>query len=181
MKKKHIKKIAKVISNMKNKVKEDYGGDKEYDKQPSPLESDGFNTLDYDEEISDKFYEFISNLMEIEDRLNITIEGNCISIYSDMDSFNIPSTTNQSSTSNSKKLRPSEDILNVMITSVGFRISRQYSQQAFYKDDKMFDRLNPVIIEKNKIRNKNLMIKIIDDVMIKTNLVRNINLDKLLE
>jgi len=76
------------------------------------------------------------------------------------------------------KAEPSD--LEVIIDMRGFRINRGWSSRVSYKDDKIFQRLLPDVIEKQKIINKENINEMIDDIMVLTKLSRENNLDELL-
>lgn len=161
-KNKKYTKIAELIYKESQKLK--------YDNEPCvKTESIDINICDYDEKLSNKFENFILNLITLKDKIRIEMRSDCIYINGNLNN----------NYNNSKNIGI-DDILDIRITPEYFTISRNYNSSVSYKDNYIFNRLKNDIVEKCKEINHNLLVDMIDDVMIKTNLNRGSNLDKLL-
>jgi hypothetical protein len=169
MKAKKLKKLAKLIfneveeNNRKQRLKSDI----------MPVSESYTHTYcEYDQEVSDKFFNFVCNLIKLKNHLSIEIYEDYINIGGDLDRVKY---------SNSPSKYNSEDIIEVKIDKNGFRVRRSYGNYLNYLDGEMLEKLKPMLVEKNKIISKEIIIDIIDDIMVKTNLSRENNLDELLK
>lgn len=126
------------------------------------------NILEYDEEASKKFFSFVLNLTRLKEKINISIGTKNISI----------SCNNYSKKSYSSN-KISEESIEIGIDLDGFSIRKDYSNKVTYKDDKMFDKVLPIIKEKNKEINKSILFETIDDFIVNSGLSREINLEEL--
>jgi hypothetical protein len=168
MKTKKLKKISKFIFNEVEKRNK-----KQRLNEATPLvESRTHSYCEYDKEVSDKFFNFVCNLIKLKNHLSIELFDEYIGISGDLDRVKYQSSPNK---------YVSEDIIEIRIDKDGFRLRRSYSNYLNYLDSEMFQRLKPRLVEKNKIVSKEMIIDIIDDVMVKTNLSRENNLDELLK
>lgn len=129
------------------------------------------NWADYDEKISKKFTNFILNLIKLKDRIRVEIRNDCIYINGNID--------NNFQNYKSPSVSP-EDIIDIRITQAGFSISRNYGTTISYKDEKIYNLLCDEIKSRSQEINRELLVDLIDDVMIKTNLNRGSNLDQIL-
>jgi hypothetical protein len=169
MKTKKIKKLAKFIFN----EVEGMNRKKRYESDAIPMkENVSQSNCEYDKEVSDKFFNFVCNLMKLKTYLSIDIYDEHISINGDLDRVKY---------SNSISKYNSEDIIEIKIDKTGFRVRRSYGNYLNYLDSEMLEKLKPMLVEKNKIVSKEMIIDIIDDIMVKTNLSRENNLDELLK
>lgn len=167
MKEKKLKKLAKLIH--KEIRSNDYA---KVSKEPESYIHES------DEETSDKFFNFVCNLLKLQGKLIINVTSEQININGDLDQFKPKSSHHQNNNSSLLKAEPSD--LEVIINMRGFRINRGWSSRVSYKDDKIFQRLLPDVIEKQKIINKENINEMIDDIMVLTKLSRENNLDELL-
>lgn len=127
------------------------------------------NILEYDEEASKKFFLFVINLTRLKEKLNISISNKSINI----------SCSNYSKKQYSgNKIK--EESIEVGIDLNGFSIRKDYSNKVLYKDDKMFDKVLPIIKEKNKEINKSILFETIEEFIVDSGLSREINLEKLI-
>ena len=110
--------------------------------------------------------------MKLKTYLSIDIYDEHISINGDLDR-----TTPNSSMSKYN----SEDVIEIRVDKAGFRFRRSYGNYLSYVDDQMLGKLKPMLIEKNKVISKEIILDTIDDIMVKTNLSRENNLDELLK
>jgi hypothetical protein len=160
MRKKKIKKLAKLIFIEAGKLES---------KKMASIDVPTLNGIDYDKEVSDKFYHFVSNLVKLRDRLCVEVSDDFISIYGDL---NI----------NKKSNNPiKENRIEIKISKEGFTLVKDYSQSHNYQDILMLERIRPQIVDKFKKVTKESMLEIIDDVMINAGLSRENNLDEILK
>lgn len=158
MKKKKLKKLAKLISNQQQT-------DNLYSKKTNSIvmeKKDEIQRCPFDREVSDRFFNFICNIIKLKSHIDINISDSYISISGDL----------SQSTSNKNQ----DFYVNIMIDKDGFRLNR-----ISYYDDTLFNRIRPAMIEKDKIVSKEIINDIMDDIMVKTNLSRENNLDELLK
>jgi hypothetical protein len=169
MKTKKIKKLAKLIFNEVEGMnrKKRYASDTIHIKEEVSQ-----SNCEYDKEVSDKFFNFVCNLMKLKTYLSIDIYDEHISINGDLDR-----TTPNSSMSKYNN----EDVIEIRVDKAGFRVRRSYGNYLSYVDDQMLGKLKPMLIEKNKVISKEIILDTIDDIMVKTNLSRENNLDELLK
>ena len=169
MKTKKLKKLAKFIFN---EVEENNRKQRLKSELMPVTESYTHTYCEYDQEVSDKFFNFVCNLIKLKSHLSIEICEDSINIGGDLDRVTY---------SNTPTKYNSEDIIEVKIDKTGFRVRRSYGNYLNYIDDQMLEKLKPMLIEKNKIISKDIVLDIIDDIMVKTNLSRENNLDELLK
>ena len=168
MKTKKLKKISKFIFNEVEKRNK-----KQRLNEVTPMvESYAHTYHEYEQEVSDKFFNFVCNLVKLKNHLTIEIYEDSINIGGDLDRIKY---------SNSPNKYNSEDVIEIKIDKTGFRVRRAYSNYINYLDGEMLQKLKPMLIEKSKMVSKEMIIDIIDDVMVKTNLSRENNLDELLK
>lgn len=182
MKKKEIKEITKQLAkNFHKELNNNNNNKKNYVKSNNKvlgppdlikedMEREGF-FIDYDKETSDKFYNFMINLVRLRDRLSIYIGTDSISISGDIE-YDTPS---------SQVKRKLEDFIEIKVDKNGFKLFRSSvtNNHLYFKDENILEKLLPAVIEKNKSISKSMAMEIIDDIMTKTNLSRESNLEKL--
>jgi hypothetical protein len=169
MKKKKLKKLAKFIFNEVEGM-----NNRKRTSELMPIKEEiSQSYCEYDQEVSDKFFNFICNLMKLKSHLSIEIYDGYITLYGDLDRVNYSSSPT--------KYSSNEDTIEVKVDRTGFRIRRSYGNYLNYFDDQMLEKLKPMLIEKNKVISKDIVLDIIDDTMVKTNLSRENNLDELLK
>ena len=165
MKKKKTKKLAKFIFN---EVK---GYENENTKC---VKSEDLQVCDYDAHVSEKFFEFVCNLVKLQGKIDISINSESISLCGDLSQFR--TVTNSSSNTKSYK----EDYIDIRVTKKGFRIIKSYETNVNYEDIHIFDKLKPFLINEYRRSSKDKVFTIIDDIMVLTKLSRDSNLDKIL-
>jgi len=169
MKSKKLKKLAKLIFN----EVEERNKKQRFKSDTMPTtESHTHTYCEFDQEVSDKFFNFVFNLIKLKNHLVIEIYDDYINIAGDLDRIKY---------SNSPSKYVTEDIIEVKIEKNGFRVRRAYGNYLNYLDSEMVEKLKPMLVEKNKTVSKEMIIDIIDDIMVKTNLSRENNLDELLK
>jgi hypothetical protein len=162
MKKKNLKKLAKLLY----KEARDYET-KFQESIPTKSEINRCDSLEYDEEISNKFYNFVCNLVKLRDRLNVNVSERYIGIDGNI---NQPT---------GGKLK--EDYIDIRIYESDFSVTRNYSRSYSFKDPHMLERLKPQLFSKFKEISKESLLDIIDDVMVTTGLSRENNLEEILK
>jgi hypothetical protein len=169
MKTKKFKKLAKLIFD---EVEENNRKQRLKSELMPVTESYTHTYCEYDQEVSDKFFNFVCNLIKLKSHLSIEICEDSINIGGDLDRVTY---------SNTPTKYNSEDIIEVKIDKTGFRVRRSYGNYLNYLDSEMLQKLKPMLVEKNKIISKQIILDTIDDIMVKTNLSRENNLDELLK
>ena len=166
MKKKKIKDLAKQIV----KFNREYDR-KRYDKEvPVPEDlGNSLNYCEYDEKVSDKFSKFVLNLIKVKDKMTIDMYEKSFNIYCDLNRYK----------NNTKNYN--EESFDIKIDEIGFRIRRNYSNYTSYKDPNIFNNLKELVIEKNKIVSKELILNTVDDLIVELNLSRENNLEEILK
>ena len=180
MKKKDIKKISKIISDdVFNKLNDPFKippGLYGTTRFPAPGEvnpNELIDYLDYDEEISNKFFKFACSIIKLKDKINLSITESTIIINGSLDGKQNPPSAFSFGTP--------DDFLDVCVTKEGFRMSRGYCSKISYKDESMLDRLRSDLKERNISASRDSIIDMIDDIMVKTNLSRESNIDEILD
>lgn len=162
MKNKKAKKLAKFIFNEV----------KRYENENTKcVQSEDLQVCDYDADVSEKFFEFVCNLVKLQGKIDISINSESISLCGDLSQF-------KNSNSNSKSYK--DDYIDIRVTKKGFKIIKSYETNIHYEDTSIFDRLKPILIDEYRNSSKDKMSTIIDDIMVLTKLSRDSNLDKIL-
>ena len=182
MKKKDMIKLSKIISDEVNKVVNDplkiTGLSGMYGTKPGIDINEVIDYIEYDSEISNRFYKFTCNIIKLKDKINLHISDDSITINGSLDGKPNPNGYPYASFSFGGS---SDDYLDIQINKDGFRISRGYASKINYKDDTMLGKLKKELKERNKSASKDSIIEMIDDIMVKTNLSRDHNLYEILE
>jgi hypothetical protein len=171
---KNKKKLKKIIGYLYKNFRqlEIEKRDKETNlKQETQLISLNYNS--YDEEVSKKFKNFVLNIIKLKDRIRIEVSKDCIYINGNLGIFR---TSNYQHT----KSVPINDAIEIRINKEGFSFCRNYEQTFSFEDKFIYDEIKDQIIEKSKKLNKEILIDMIDDIMVMTNLSRSSNLDEIL-
>lgn len=161
MKKKKIAKLAKLLYNETRRIQNE-------DVKMCEPASTTLNICDYDEDISNNFYKFILDISLLNEYINFDINHSYIQINGDISRVN-----------NSKVNK--EDYINIKIDKSGFSIQRSYNISLSFNDPYIFDKIKPILIEKYKESSKDNLYNMIDDIIVKTNLSRDKNLDEILK
>lgn len=170
MKKKELKKIAKKIYNYA----------KEFDKEKNiqeeiPIDQSSMENCPYDEQISEKFFKFVTNLIKLKDKLAIDHYREGINIFCDLHRYK----RNNNNNTFSNKYQTDSNF-EIRIDSGGFRIRRDYGSYISFSDPNFMEKIKPVIKEKSEIINKEKIVETIDDLTIELGLIRENNLDEIL-
>ena len=127
--------------------------------------------IEYDEDVSKKFFDFIINLMKLEDNLSISF---------DMSRIEIIAFINMKPNSPSSNIQNPESRIEIFIGNGIFSIHKDYGFRAMYKDENMYDKLLPLVMSKKKVMNKLMFFDIINEFIFNSPLMRQINLDELI-
>ena len=162
MKKKDLKKIAKIITN-------------EIKNYNSPvMEKEDYIWSEYDSEVSSKFKKMILSLSNYKNNLRFDVNDSKISITTD------DLTLIKSGKASNNRLYNEENYLRVEITKEGFNVNHGYNKRSFYKDDNMYNDLINDIKDITKRVNSDNFTEIWTDVMKESGIIRDSNLDDLL-
>ena len=167
MKKNKLKKLAKFIHELQleeTKSKWVTKDDGIYAKSPEP---DKTHQCECDPEVVDKMFTLITGLIRFKDKINFNINDDSINIYGNLEQF-------KSTKSNL------EDYIEITVNKEGFRVSRRCYNLRF-KEPNLFDKLLPTLMELNQSVSGMLLEEMVDDVMVKTKLSRDSNLEELLK
>lgn len=128
---------------------------------------------EYDPEVSEKFKNMIINIIDYTENLNINITNNNI---------NISCNSVKSIKSNKAHIATDEDYLEISIKKgFGFFLSNGYGRlRSNYKDEKIYDELLPIISNKLKEINSENFNKVFTKIMKDSGLIRDSNLNDLL-
>jgi len=170
MKKKNLKKILKTIRREigENNLESNYYVLGKKNKK-SRRHSNEF-CCSFDSEVSEKFHKFILAIFKFRDTLNFELNEERIGISGDLSKMNPKNNINSCN----------EDYLDIEITKQGFTFRRNYGAFISFNDESIFDKLIITLREKNEIFSKTHLIESIDDISILTNVVRELNLDNLI-
>ena len=173
-KQKKLQKIAKFLYDEFRQIEKS-----RYENEAIVKEAEfiSLNIMDFDEKVSEKFKNFVINLIKLKDKIRISVSENQISISGNLD----PNYSNYNSMVGGPGIKSSgEDYLEIRITNQDFTMSRNYSQPITYKDPNIYIELVSKIKEKSQEVNKDIIIDIIDDIMVRNNLSRESNLNEIL-
>ncbi len=164
MKKKNLKKIANLISN---EIVNNY---------PVKSSEEEYRS-DYDPEVSEKFRKLVLNIIQYKENIVINIIDNRFSISTN--DVNLIKNSYMPKSKNLNKVYNEDDYLEIMVDEKGFYINLGYKKRSRYADDKMFNNLSPAIRERLKEINFENFDDIWSDVMKKSGVIRDNNLDEL--
>lgn len=171
MKTKKLKKLAKLIhEEVRN-----------YDMKSRPMkmseEISNGDWSDYDSEVSEKFKTMILNLANYKDNININVDTHRISI-STGDITKVKSPVNRKSNANYNDDNYVEMSLH---KGLGFSVNYGYKLRTNYKDEKLFDELKPILVQRLKEVNADNFNEIWNELMRESGLLRDNNLDNILQ
>lgn len=170
MKSKKIKKMAKLIhEEFRNHE------DKLRPMKMSEEISNG-DWSEYDPEVSEKFKKMVLNLATYKNNIHINIDSNRISI----------STGDITTVKKANKRGPntpySEDnyVEMSLVKKLGFSVNYGYKVRSNYKDEKLFDELQPILVKRLKEINADNFSEIWSELMKESGILRDSNLDDIL-
>lgn len=169
MKKKKIKKLARLLHKEVETQRRER--EEKYSIKETSISSQS-HVCEYDEEVSNKVFNFILNLIKIQSKLSLDFNQDYINIHCNLNQFR---------KSNSNPNYPTkEESIEISVNHGGFRIRRDYDNFISFQDENFLVNLKPHLIEKYEQISKETIKEIMDDVLIITNLSRECNLDELL-
>ena len=163
MNKKKLKKIAKIISN-------------EVNVYPTKQCEEEFRA-EYDSEVSKKFKKLVLNIIQYKENININILDDRFSISSN--DINIIKTNYMPNSKYVSSSQSEDNFLELCVNNQGFYVNLGYRKRSRYTDDKIFDELLPLIRERSKEINSENFNDIWTEVMMKSGVMRDNNLDEL--
>ena len=170
MKSKKIKKMAKLIH-------EEF---RNYERESRPMkmseEISNGDWSEYDPEVSEKFKKMVLNLANYKNNININIDSNRISIgTSDI------TTVKSSLKRKSNTLYTDDNCVEMsLVKNLGFTVNYGYKIRSNYKDEKLFDELQPILVQKLKEINADNFNEIWTELMRESGVLRDNNLDDIL-
>lgn len=163
MKKKDLKKIAKIITEEIRNY-----------NSPVPEKIDEYSWCEYDPEVSAKFKKMILSLSNYKNNLRFDVSDSRISISTE------DLTLIKSVKAKPNQLYNEENYLRIEVIKDGFSVNHGYNKRSFYKDDNMYNDLIDDIKDITKKINSDNFLEIWDDVMKESGVIRDSNLDDLL-
>ncbi len=163
MKGKKLKKIARLIS-------------REVHVYPSKQNEEEFRA-EYDSEVSKKFKKLVLNIIQYKENININILDDRFSISSN--DINIIKTNYMPNSKYVSTSQSDDNFLELCVNNQGFYVNLGYRKRSRYTDDKIFDELLPLIRERSKEINSENFNDIWTEVMMKSGVMRDNNLDEL--
>ncbi len=170
MKSKKIKKIAKLIH-------EEF---RNYDKKElSTLKSEVSNGewSEYDPEVSEKFKKMVLNLANYKNNIHISIDSNRVGISTS----DITTVKNPTRKTSSNMVYSDDNYVEMSLyKDLGFSVNYGYKLRSNYKDEKLFDELQPILVQRLKEINASNFNEIWSDLMKESGILRDSNLDDIL-
>lgn len=170
MKSKKLKKLAKLFhEEIRN-----------YEKKSRPMKMVEDASLngdwsEYDPEVSEKFKKMILNLATYKNNININIDGNRVSIsVGDITKVKTP-------IKRSSNTPYSEDnyVEMSLHKGLGFSINYGYKLRTNYKDENLFDEIQPILSQRLKEINADNFNEIWTELMRESGVLRDNNLDEI--
>lgn len=164
MKKKKLKKIAKIIYSQAMTLK----------KSESYSTREKVDYLPFDEDVSKKTKNLILNLISYNENVNVNFSDDEF-VISTYDIKNIKK-------KQSRNIPINEDnYLEIIVTKSGFSLNYAYIKRSYYKDKDIFVDLIDVIKERVKEVNRQNFTEIWDKVMKESGIIRDNNLEQLFD
>ena len=165
MKSKKIKKMAKLIH-------EEF---RNYDRELRPMKGDvsGGDWSEYDPEVSEKFKKMVLNLANYKNNIHINIDSSRVSISTN-DITRVKTSSNKNSVYNDDNY-----VEMSLHKGLGFSVNYGYKLRSNYKDEKLFDELQPILVQKLKQINADNFNEIWTDLMRDSGVLRDSNLDEI--
>jgi hypothetical protein len=169
MKSKKLKKLAKLFhEEIRN-----------YEKGSRPKKMSeyvsGGDWCEYDPEVSEKFKKMILNLANYKNNININVDDSRISVsVGDITKVKTPKR-------NSNTIHSDDNYVEMSLyKDLGFSISYGYKLRTNYKDEKLFDELQPILVQKLKEINADNFNEIWTELMRESGVLRDNNLEDIL-
>ena len=178
MKKKNIKKIAKKIYEYGDTINRERFRTRTAVDAPSPSEEPYSSVADFNQDVSDRFYKFVTSLLNYPSNIGLSLTNNRIEIYcediKDIKKHNpVPSS--------GARLKAGGTDLRIYVSKETFTISYGYSSSSTsYRDIDMYSRLYDDV--KNALDRKNIdtFTHIWEYISKESGLLRDSNLDEIL-
>lgn len=170
MNSKKIKKMAKLIH-------EEF---RNYDKKElSPLKSEVSNGewSEYDPEVSEKFKKMVLNLANYKNNIHISIDSNRVGISTS----DITTVKNSIRKTSGNMVYSDDNYVEMSLhKGLGFSINYGYKLRSNYKDENLFNELQPILVQRLKEINADNFNEIWSDLMKESGILRDSNLDDIL-
>lgn len=169
MKSKKMKKLAKLI----HEEVRDY----ERNLRPTKMseEISGAEWCEYDPEVSEKFKKMLLNLANYKNNIHISVDNTRVSI-----SAGDITAVKSKIKSNPNTIYNEDNYVEMsLVKGLGFTINYGYKVRSNYKDEKLFDELQPILIQKLKEINADNFNEIWTDLMRGSGILRDINLEEI--
>lgn len=169
MKSKKMKKLAKLI----HEEVRDY----ERNLRPTKMseEISGVEWCEYDPEVSEKFKKMLLNLANYKNNIHISVDNTRVSI-----SASDITAVKSKIKSNPNTIYSEDNYVEMsLVKGLGFTINYGYKVRSNYKDEKLFDELQPILIQKLKEINADNFNEIWTDLMRGSGILRDINLEEI--
>jgi hypothetical protein len=170
MKSKKIKKMAKLIH-------EEF---RNYDIESRTIkvseEISNSDWSEYNSEVSEKFKKMILNLANYKNNININIDTNRVSISTG----DITSVKKPIKRSSNTLYNDDHYVEMSLVKNLGFSVNYGYKVRSNYKDEKLFDELQPILVQKLKEINADNFNEIWTELMRDSGILRDNNLDDIL-
>jgi len=165
MKSKKLKKLAKLFH-------EEF---RNYDRPMKVSEEvSGGDWSEYDSEVSERFKKMVLNLATYKNNIYINIDSNRVSI-----STNDIKSVKNSKTSQNVPYNEDSYVEMSLHKGLGFSVNYGYKLRSNYKDEKLFDELQPILVQKLKQINADNFNEIWTDLMRDSGVLRDSNLDEI--
>jgi hypothetical protein len=170
MKSKKLKKLAKLFHEEIRKY--------ERDSRPMKMseEISGGDWSEYDPEVSEKFKKMVLNLATYKNNININIDNGRVAISTgDITKVKTPIKRN------SNTLYSEDNYVEMSLhKGLGFSINYGYRLKTNYKDEKLFDEIQPILVQRLKEINADNFNEIWTELMRESGVLRDNNLDDIL-
>jgi hypothetical protein len=174
MKTKKLKKLAKLFhEEIRN-----------YERAPKAIsiseETCAGEWADYNPEVSEKFKKMILNLANYKNNIHINIDNNRVSIStSDITTIKNPKQSKSQLSLSSSKYSEEDYVEMSLMKDVGFSINYGYRLRSNYKDQNLFNEIQPILIQKLQEINSDNFNEIWTDLMRGSGILRDINLEEI--
>lgn len=178
MKNKELNKLTKKLEEVINlSIKDNFKNTDLYTKRyDGDLKSDDdYKLAEYNVEVSEKFKKLVMNLLTYSENISINVNDNRIAISTgDLKAI-------KSSNYKSNVISNEEHYLELVISKEhSFHINRGYTKRSNYKDTEMYNYLFPIVTAKLQEINSNNFNEIWNEIMKDSGMLRDNNLDDLL-
>ena len=163
MKKKDLKKIAKIITE-----------EIRIYNSPMAEKVEEYTWCEYDSEVSNKFKKMILSLSNYKNNLRFDVNDTRICITTE------DLTLIKSGKASSNRVYNEYNYLRVEVVKDGFSVNHGYNKRSFYRDNNMYNDLIDDIKDITKKINSDNFTEIWTDVMKESGVIRDSNLDDLL-